>query len=422
MKVLLYGINFWPELTGCGKYSFELAEWLTRQGHVVEVCTAQPYYPQWRIYPGYFSWKYSRESIRVRGGEIDIYRCPLWIPVNVSALKRLLHLASFALMSVPILLARLRRRPDLLFIVLPTISVLPVAIILGRLFGSRIWIHVQDFEVDASFGLSLLRGRVLQRVAVAVEGALLRAGDRVSSISQRMVERLCRKGVVSQQSVLLPNWVDIDYIFPMTDSNEFRRELGLAARDLICLYSGVMSEKQGLEIIVEAATLLRDHSNVRFLLVGSGVMRGRLEGMCADLPNVTWLPLQPLDRLNALLNVADVHLLPQRADAADLVMPSKLTGMLASGRPVLGTARKGTQLGDLLDALGVRCEPGHPKEFADGLMALASDLDLRTRLGQRGRRYAEDHLAVDRILERFVEEAKRCCEEDRGPSRTHTSE
>lgn len=333
-----------------------------------------------------------------------------------------MHLASFTFLSFPILFAGLRRRPDLVFVVLPTISALPLAIVLSRMFGSRLWIHVQDFEVDAAFGLRFFKGRQFQRLAVFFESFLLRAGDRVSSITQRMVERLWRKGVARHQTVLLQNWVDIQSIFPLVDASSFRHEIGVSTAEVICMYAGVMAEKQGLEVIIEAARLMQCDPRVRFVLAGTGVMRERLEAMCSNLENVTWLPLQPLDRLNALLNVADVHLLPQRADAADLVMPSKLTGMLASGRPVLGTARKGTQLGELLDALGVRCEPGDPKQFADCLRALASDGELRTRLGQRGRRYAEDHLAVDRILERFVEEATRCCEEDLPTRRTEAND
>src|SRR3546814_1609320 len=103
------------------------------------------------------------------------------------------------------------------------------------------------------------------------------------------------------------------------------------------------SDLQGLETILEAARRIGPDSAIRFVLAGEGAARARLEGASQGLPHVAFLGLQPVERLNELLNLADLHLLPQRADAADLVMPSKLGGMLASGRPVIAGAHPGTQ-------------------------------------------------------------------------------
>jgi len=105
--------------------------------------------------------------------------------------------------------------------------------------------------------------------------------------------------------------------------------------------------------------------------------------------------------LNELLNLADIHLLPQRADAADLVMPSKLTGMLASGRPVLATAHAGTELAGVVAGCGVVVEPGNVQAFVDALRQLAEDGELRDCLGKAARRYAEDNLSKESVLSRF---------------------
>jgi len=143
---------------------------------------------------------------------------------------------------------------------------------------------------------------------------------------------------------------------------------------VVALYSGNMGEKQGLEIVVEAARILEsDAPNIRFVLCGEGAAKVRMQALAADLSNVLWLPLQPLARLNELLNFVDIHLLPQRADAADLVMPSKLTGMLASGRPVLATAHAGTELAGVVAGCGVVVEPGNVQAFVDALRQLAAD-------------------------------------------------
>jgi colanic acid biosynthesis glycosyl transferase WcaI len=120
-----------------------------------------------------------------------------------------------------------------------------------------------------------------------------------------------------------------------------------------------------------------------------------------------WLPLQPVERLNELLNLADVHLLPQRVDAADLVMPSKLTCILASGRPVVATARPGMQVWSVVEGRGMNTPPGDVTAFADAIRALALDAPRRARLGAEARRYAEKHLDREVVLRRFEEDLSR---------------
>ena len=404
MRLLIYGINFAPEMIGIGKYSGEMAEWFSAHGHEVEVVTAPPYYPAWRVAEGYSGLQY-RKEFWGPAGRVRVTRCPVWVPSRVTGMRRLLHLASFALSSAPALVGALCRRPDMVLVVVPTLMTAPFALAVARLFGVPAWLHVQDFEVDAMFGMGIMsRSGGLARAALALEAAVMRRFARVSSISTKMCARLRAKGVDAPRVVVFPNWVDLSSVYPLTGANAFRAELDLADGDVMVLYSGNMGEKQGLEVLIEAAAQVADRPNIRFVLVGTGAARERLERAAAGLPNVTWLPLQTSERLNEMLNAADIHVLPQRADAADLVMPSKLTGMLASGRAVVGTAHPGTQLGEVLQTCGVCIEPGDSSMLAQQITALADDAPRRAELGCRGRAYAEQHLARDAILSRIEEE------------------
>jgi colanic acid biosynthesis glycosyl transferase WcaI len=119
------------------------------------------------------------------------------------------------------------------------------------------------------------------------------------------------------------------------------------------------------------------------------------------MPNVMLLPLQPLSRLNELLNTADIHLLPQVAGAADLVMPSKLTGMMASGRAILATAEPDTQLHEVLSEKGVIVPPGDVRAFVGGLESLANSSELRKLLGRRAREYAITKFEREYVLNQF---------------------
>lgn len=385
-RLLLVTLNYWPELTGIGKYTGEMAEWLSENGWEVRVVTAPPYYPAWRISQEYSKWRYCTEKVKA----VHITRCPLWVPRRLDGLKRILHLMSFALSSFPVILWQsLRWRPDLIFTVEPPLFCAPTALMGAWLVKARSWLHVQDFEVDAAFELGILHSRFLRKLVLAVEGVLLKRFDVVSAISDCMVERLKRKHVQGARRVLFPNWVELDRIYPLQKVSSLRAEWGVQEGEIVILYSGNFGEKQGVEIIIEAARLLLHRSELVFLLCGDGAARLRFERLAQGVANLQFRPLQPVDRLNDLLNLADIHVLPQRADAADLVLPSKLTNMLASGRPVVATASAGTQVAALIRDCGLAVAPGDAEALADALLSLAQSTRLRHDLGEKARALAE---------------------------------
>jgi len=374
-----------------------MTEWLAAQGHEIRVVTSPPYYPQWRVADGYKAWAYRREVVH----GVTIWRCPLWVPEEPTGIKRLLLLFSFALSSLPVMLKQVFWKPELVFVVEPSLICAPMALVTAGLCGGRTWLHVQDFEVDAAFELGLLPSWGLRTLALYLERILMGRFDHVSTISQKMMLRLIGKRVDPARCVLFPNWVETDKIYPLPASGAMRAEFGIPTDSIVALYSGNMGEKQGLEVVLEAARKLVDRTDIQFVLCGAGAARQRLQQAYASLPNVLWLPLQPIERLNELLNMADIHLLPQRADAADLVMPSKLTGMLSSGRPVIATVLRGTQVDEVVQLCGITTPPGDANALSEGITKMAGDLSKRVTWGSRAREYALRELDKHAILERF---------------------
>ncbi len=410
MRILIHGINFYPETAGVGKYTGEMAHSLAVAGHEVRVVTAPPSFPQWRVTPGFGAWRYDWQQLPSQPEKLKVCRCPTWVPRNPDGLKRLFHLTSFALSSLPVMLWQALWRPDLVLLVEPTFCCAPQALLTARLAGAKAWLHIQDFEVDAAFELGDITFSRGQALAQTFERWLLRKFDRVSAISGQMVSRLLLKGVDQSRCVHFPNWVDTRAIFPLPNPSSLRRELGIAENAIVALYSGSMGKKQGLDLLVDTARQLLHRSDLRFVFCGDGSCRQVFVEKAKGLSNVTILPFQPSERLNDLLNLADIHLLPQRAGAADLVMPSKLTGMLASGRPVLATATPGTELASAVLGHGIVVPPGDLNAFVSALLDLAADGDLRQTLGHAARKYAVSHLNRDDILRRFERSMLNACD------------
>jgi colanic acid biosynthesis glycosyl transferase WcaI len=261
---------------------------------------------------------------------------------------------------------------------------------------AKCWLHLQDFEVDVAFRMGMLRGRLLQRIALRMESSLLRRFDTVSTISARMMQRLRAKGVIAGKTRYLPNWVDLTRV--VRPQNCYRTRLGIPKDAVVALFSGTLSGKQGLMVIPNAAKLLQSRREIVFVVCGDGLMKPELEAAAAGLPNIHFLPLQPAAQVSDLLAMADIHLLPQSPDAADLVLPSKLGGMLASGRPVIATCRAGTEIGEIVAQCGLVVAPENSMQLAHAIATLADDPETRKLLGRRARTFAENNFERNAVL------------------------
>lgn len=366
-RVLVYGMNFAPEFAGVGKYTGEIAELLAGAGAEVTVVTTPPHYPGWEVKPpGRNTYSYRR------GAAMRVFRCPLVLRRRMGGLWRLLAPLSFALTSAPVAAWQiLARRPRVVFCVEPTLFVAPLALLAATLVGARTAIHVQDLEVDAAFAVGHVRApRWLRHIALALEGLLLRRFTAVITISDAMATRLSAKGVDPARLSVIRNWTDFKHLHPLQRESDYRAELGYGTDDVIILYSGNIGAKQGLDILLDAARLLEATPQLHFVIVGEGPAKEELVARYAGLANVRFMPFQPLERLNELLNLADIHALPQAGGAADLVLPSKLGGMLATGKTVVVTADPDTELASFLSGQAVIVPAGEATALARAIIEI----------------------------------------------------
>jgi colanic acid biosynthesis glycosyl transferase WcaI len=427
-RLLVCCVNYAPEILGTAPYTRDLAEWFAGEGWDVRVVTTYPYYPEWRRRAGDPRFGYrgerapffepgadgSADRAGAAAGSVTVWRCPTYVPAAPTGLRRLAHFASFAASSLPVLLAHAAWRPDYCLIVAPTLASAPGALLAARLAGACSWLHVQDYEVDVAIRLGLLpsAGRAALK---RLEGALLRAFDAVSSITEPMLDAARVAGVPADRLVLLPNWARLDEVRPLDRPSRFRAGLGIDAAAPVVLYSGNLGLKQSVAVIGEAARCSQESgSPVTYVVSGDGADHESLDSRAAAyrLTNLLRLPLQPDGSFNELLNLADVHVVVQEAGVADLVMPSKVANMLASGRPVIATAARGTALARLVleNDVGLVVEPGDAQALARAVDDLAADVGRRARQGAKARSYAEAYLDGDRLLRAALAglESRRC--------------
>lgn len=394
-KLLVSAMNHAPELTGCGKYTGELAEEMAKRGHEVELVTTPPHYPGWTVQAPYRN-RYSHEH---RGG-VSVHRCPVTIRSRMGGIWRVIAPISFALTSAPVTIRwALKLRPDTILSVEPTLFAAPFVLLAARLVGARSVLHVQDLEVDAAFAVGHLgETPLLKRLGRAFEHFCMSRFDAVVTISQKMVERIVDKGVSAERVSIVRNWVDLEHIRPVEKSLAYRDELGLPRDAFVVLYSGNIGPKQGLDVVVEAARRLSGRPDVVFAIAGEGPSKEGLRARAADLPSVRFLGFQPYARLPDFFGACDLHVLPQQARAGDLVLPSKLGGMLASGRPIVVTAEPDTELGLFLEGAATVVAPGDAAALAE---AIAAHADGAIEDAQSTRLALAAHLSLPGAMERL---------------------
>jgi colanic acid biosynthesis glycosyl transferase WcaI len=399
LKILVYGINYYPELTGTGKYTAEMCEWLARRGHRIDVITSFPFYPQWKIYEPYRNKRWHRDTVN----GVTIHRVPLYVPEKVTGKTRILHELSFGLNSLYYWIPKLFRRYDAAIGVCPPMQMGLLPCIYKFLHRSPFVFQVQDLQVDAARSLGLIKNEKLLYLLDKVERFLLRQSTVVSTISDGMKRKIVSKGVKEDNIFLLPNWADTDFIKPMAKGESLKKDLGFEEEDRIVLYSGNIGEKQGLEMVINVAGKLRSEKDLHFVFVGEGAARERLQNMVREknLPNVSFHPLQPYEKLPQLLAMADLHLVIQKTAASDLVMPSKLASILASGGLSITTAERGSSLYNMIEEnnVGLLIEP-EDNEALYNVIKNNLDSDLST-LRNAARKFAEDYLDKEKILSSF---------------------
>ncbi len=381
-RLLFVNQHYWPDVAATGQILTDLAEHLAARGFEVDVLTGRG---------RYVSGDLEAPAEEVRNG-VRIRRLISTSFGRSSHLGRIADYAGYYLGALRTLLAG--ERYDLV-IVLTTPPLLSVAARLaGRLRGQPYAVWSMDLHPDAEVAIGMLAERGLPaRVLHGLNNAGYRGADLVVDLGFRMKERIAAKGVAPDRLVTIGMWSDGAGVRPIDPAdNPVRRALGLGPDRLVVMYSGNAGVAHRFEEVREAMRVLKADARFYFLFVGSGPRRAEVEAFieAEGIANASYRDYFPREELAASLSAGDVHLLTLRESMAGIVVPSKLYGILAAGRPVVmvGPERSEPAQAIRRHDVGVVVDPeagGAGADLVAALRRLADDPDARRRMGARAR-------------------------------------
>lgn len=371
---------------------------LCRRGFHVDVVTALPNYPAGHVFPGYQGRWWVREAV----DEVRVKRVWLYANAGRSTPKRLANYLSFTLTAAMACL--FSRRPDIVFVESQPLTLGFVALLMKYLRGVPFIYNVPDLQIDVARQLGFISNERFLRIAGRMEQLFMRQAWKVATVTHRFIDHFEHLGVCHDKITFLPNGADSEFLRPMSPSEELIRRWQLRGKQTF-LYVGTHGYYHGLEIVIEAASLLRSRPDIVFLLVGQGPERQRLRDMAkaGRLDNVVFGE-SPYDERPELYSIACASLVPLRDfDVATAMRPAKLFPSLSCGVPVIYSGRGETA--QLIEAhrCGVVVPPSDPSALAEAVIRLAADRGLRDSMGLAGRTLVEAEYDWGTIVERWLE-------------------
>jgi len=318
------------------------------------------------------------EIIRVRSTAFERRR--LWL--------RALNYVTFLVQSLRFGLTR--DRPDVVLAMTDPPVIADVALLVARRFRVPLVVISQDVFPETAVQLGRLDNRAVIFLLRSLVRWYLRRADRIVAIGETMRARLLEKGACADRVTVIPNWVDASAITPAARDNAWAREHGFD-RGFVVMHSGNVGHAQDLDSLIRAATLLRDLDDLSVAIIGGGARRDELVALAEalDARLVRFLPYQPRELLSQSLSAADVHVVGLARGLAGYVVPSRLYGVLAAGRPVIAAADAESETAQIVEraGCGVVVPPGRPDLLAAAIRQVrAGELDL-AEMGRRGREY-----------------------------------
>lgn len=405
MRILVLNQYFHPDRSATSQLLTEVSEDLARH-HEVWVVTGRPSYD-----PSEATTSRGLVS-RERHGDVRVARVWSTSFPRADMAGRLTNYGTYLLSSVAGALSV--ARPD----VVVALTDPPLVGLIGALTAAvrrRPFVLVmQDIFPDVAVRVGKLSNPAVISVLRATSRLLFRRADRVVSIGRDMDRRLIELGVPSRKIQTIHDWSDGSLVRPLDGPSALRKERGWSDR-FVVMHSGNVGFSQSLDTLVDAAALLRDQEEIIIAIVGDGAARAGLERRVREqkLENVAFLPYQAKSSLSESLGAADLHYVGLKRGLAGFIVPSKVYGILAAGKPFIAAAEADAEPARI--ALELECglvvEPDDAQALAEAILRIRKE--PLGQMGRRGRAVFEERFdrpvatdAYRRLLEQVAERGR----------------
>ncbi|MFC2166818.1 glycosyltransferase family 4 protein [Acidobacteriota bacterium] len=395
MKIFIHTMYYLPEFGSAPILMNELASFLSSKGHDIEVVTTIPRPPHHKNFRGRI---YQKES--ENGFNIKRFRTNF----TVHHIGRLIAWSIYTGFSIINLLAV--KKGDVLFLRLPPLQLGVTGFFAKKLRKAKIILSVQDIHPDLSIESGLLKKPWAIRLAKCFEKWIYKNSDEIVVISEGFKKNLKEKDVNTAKIKVIPNWVDTEILQPFPKNNPLSKKLSLD-KTFVVMYSGTISLSSylSLERVLEAASVLKNEINLRFVIVGEGLKKPELVQKAKDLKldNVIFLPFQPYEDLPTLLAASDILLVPLDKEKTQLSVPSKLYNYISAGRPILGLTDSTSEVAGIIkDAnCGLCAEPDDINMIVKHILDMKDSPEKCERFGQNARQFCIEFYSKDKVLRMY---------------------
>src|SRR6266576_6528179 len=373
-RLLVLNQYYWPGIEATAQLLTELCEALSEDLDV-------------KVVTGQLHGQEAQPHRSFRNG-VEILRVP---STSFERSKLFARASNYATYLTSALLRGLRgRRPDVVLCMTDPPIVANVALLVARRFRAPLVVISQDVFPEIAVQLKRLENPVVMSLLRGLVGLYLRRAERIVAIGDTMRRRLEEKGAPAERMLVIPNWIDTTRLGPLDKSNHWSRGLGFDQR-FVVMHSGNIGHAQDLDSLVRAGTFLRDLEDLAVTIIGMGARHAELVALAQllEVDATTFLYYQPRHLLPQSLSAADVHVVGLAPGLAGYVVPSRLYGILAVGRPVIAAADADSETAQVVDEVGcgIVVPPGRPELLAEAIRAAYDgryDLD---EMGRRGRAY-----------------------------------
>lgn len=405
LSITVISPYFYPEDTAIGLYTTQFCKYLQNAGHQVSVLTGFPNYPNWKIFDDYIEKPpYYTETFN----GIKVFRYKQYIPDTISIARRVRMMLSL-MWGTMFNIGKVDMANVVICIVPFTSNIFP-AWVLAKKHRAKLWTHIQDFEFDLALESGIIKNGVLSGIAAKLilgfERILLNRADVISSISNGMLEKIRRKSKHAQP-YYFPNWVSADNINP----EKHTRHPLIKKGKFTVLYSGNIGEKQNWDTLIEICKKIPAEKDIEILIVGDGVYKNTLEKRVAQFDFVRMAAPVRYEELNDLLCSADCHILFQKSDIIDTLMPSKILGMMASAKPSLVTGNMKSEVAKIFDNSGggVYLTGENTDELVATILSWKENASAGAHIGKKARDYILREFSERQILHNFEKHILNLC-------------